>query len=179
MPFVPPNLDSTLGVLSVMITPAVLILATGSLILTTTNRLVRVVDRVRLMLPEFEKQAEIVKTDPASEQKRAMMYEQLDTYTVRTRIVQRALTRLYMALGFFLATSASLGVISLVHVEWAWIALALCIIGVGLLLSSSVLLIYESRLSLRATYAELDYIRQISQHHAPPGIRERRWRLFG
>ena len=50
-----PNLDSTLSVLSAMITPAVMILATSSLILTTTNRLVRIVDRVREMLPKFEK----------------------------------------------------------------------------------------------------------------------------
>jgi hypothetical protein len=49
-----PNLDSTLNVLTAMITPAVMILATSSLILTTTNRLVRIVDRVREMLPEFE-----------------------------------------------------------------------------------------------------------------------------
>ncbi|HVS32043.1 MAG TPA: hypothetical protein VMS98_11370 [Thermoanaerobaculia bacterium] len=39
MPFSPPSLDSTLGVLSAMITPAVMILATGSLILTTTNEI--------------------------------------------------------------------------------------------------------------------------------------------
>jgi len=49
-----PNLDSTLNVLAAMVTPAVMILATSSLILTTTNRLVRVVGRVREMLPEFE-----------------------------------------------------------------------------------------------------------------------------
>ena len=36
------SLESTLGVLSSMITPAVMILATSSLILTTTNRLVRI-----------------------------------------------------------------------------------------------------------------------------------------
>jgi len=42
-----PSLASTLGVLSAMVTPAVMILATSSLILTTTNRLVRIVDRVR------------------------------------------------------------------------------------------------------------------------------------
>ena len=37
-----PNLESTVSVLSSMITPAVMILATSSLILTTTNRLVRI-----------------------------------------------------------------------------------------------------------------------------------------
>ena len=54
MQLAPPTLDATLGALSAMITPAVMILATGSLILTTTNRLVRAIDRIRETLPDFE-----------------------------------------------------------------------------------------------------------------------------
>lgn len=50
MNFSLPTLEATLSVLTAMVTPAVMILATSSLILTTTNRLVRVVDRVREML---------------------------------------------------------------------------------------------------------------------------------
>lgn len=49
MNFSLPTLEATLSVLTAMVTPAVMILA-SSLILTTTNRLVRVVDRVREML---------------------------------------------------------------------------------------------------------------------------------
>ena len=49
MNFSLPTLEATLSVLTAMVTPAVMILATSSLILTTTNRLVRVVDRVREM----------------------------------------------------------------------------------------------------------------------------------
>jgi len=181
MQFTPPNLDSTLGVLGAMITPAVLILATGSLILTTTNRLVRVIDRVREMLPEFEKQAaEEVPSDALQIEKRAMMFEQLDKATDRARLVQRALTRLYLALGFFLTASLSLGVISLAKLEAAWIGLTLAMIGVGLLLSASVLLIFESRISLANTYSEMDYIRRISHHHAPPPLVKPAtgWRIF-
>jgi hypothetical protein len=174
MQFGAPNLETTLGVLSAMITPAVMILATGSLILTTTNRLIRVVDRVREMLPEFEKQADLDMQDERSREKRAMMFEQLDRATVRARLIQTALTRLYTALGFFLATSVALGIISLTHVRVAWPALLLGLIGVSLLLYASVLLILESRISLAATYAEMDYIRRISrEHHEPPPAR--RW----
>ncbi len=43
------DLGSTLDVLSAMITPAVLILASGSLIMTTSSRTIRVVDRIREM----------------------------------------------------------------------------------------------------------------------------------
>ena len=179
MQFTTPNFDTTINVLSAMITPAVMILATGSLILTTTNRLVRVIDRVRAMLPEFEKQAADKSLDALAEEKRSMLFEQLDRATVRARLIQKALARLYIALSVFLATSVTLGIIALTHFTAAWIALILGLIGAGLLFSASILLILESRISLAATYAEMDYIRRISHHHAPerrtPG---RWWRLM-
>jgi len=179
MQFAPPTLESAQRVLSATITPAVLILATGSLILTTTNRLVRVIDRVREMLPEFEKQAETTAADATAAKKRAMMFLQLDSATTRARLVQRALTQLYLALGIFLATSIALGVIAMAGFDQAWIPLTLGLVGVLLLFSASVLLIFESRISMKSTYAEMDYIRSISHHHAPPdAVKVRRWWYF-
>jgi hypothetical protein len=170
------TLDTTLSVLSAMITPAVMILATSSLILTTTNRLVRVIDRVREMVKDFE---EIARAERPEETKRNMMFDQLDRATVRARLIQRALTFLYLALGFFITTSVVLGVISFAHINAGWLPLVLGLVGAFLLLNASILLILESRISLAATYMELDYIRQISHVHAPPELRERpRWRIF-
>jgi hypothetical protein len=163
MQLAPPTLDATLGALSAMITPAVMILATGSLILTTTNRLVRALDRIREALPEFEKLAALDMHDDATDKKWAMMNEQIQRATARARLMQRALTRLYIALGTFLATSVALGVISFVRVNAAWVPLTLGLIGVGLLFSASVLMIIESRIALNSTYAEMDYIRSISR----------------
>jgi hypothetical protein len=182
MQFSPPNLSGTLEVFAAMITPAVLILASGSLILTTTNRLVRVVDRVRAMLPEFEELARQEPHDQKTEEKHAMLFRQLDRATERARLIQRALTRLYLGLGLFLATSAALGIITLAKLEAAWLPLTLGLMAIALLLSASVLLIIESRISLASTYEEMDYIRQLSQHHAPPTLvkkRGRRWYDFG
>ena len=130
MQFSPPNLDTTISVISAMITPAVLILATGSLILTTTNRLVRVVDRVRAMLPEFEQQAAEKSLDALQQERRDMLFRQLDRATIRARLIQKALARLYIALSVFLATSVALGVIALVG--------ALAFSGLGLLIASRV-----------------------------------------
>lgn len=181
MQFTAPTLSSTQDVFAAMITPAVLILATGSLILTTTNRLVRVIDRVREMLPEFEAFAKEGTHDEIGEQKRTMMFEQLERSTVRARLIQRALTRLYLGLGLFLATSVSLGIMTLARLDAAWIPLTLGLAATGLLFSASLLLIFESRISLSATYAEMDYIRRISHQHAPPELRERRkrWSWIG
>jgi Protein of unknown function (DUF2721) len=171
-----PSLESTLNVLSAMITPAVMILATSSLILTTTTRLVRTVDRVREMLPEFEKLAHSEQPD---ELKRTMLFDDLGRATIRARLGQQALAQLYLGLGAFLATSVALGVVTYARLDTGWIPLLLGAIGVALLLSASILLIFESRIALASAYAEMDYIRHISRHHAPPELRKaHRWRMY-
>jgi hypothetical protein len=155
------SLSSTLNVLSAMITPAVLILASGSLILTTSSRLIRAVDRVREILPMMEA---LAADDDA---KRAMLMDQLSKTTIRARMLQHALSQLYAGIGVFVATSVSIGVIALFSFQFAWIPLLLGFIGAGLLFVASVMLIVESRIAIRALYAEMDFI----THHASRGAR--------
>ena len=160
-----PTLDATLSVLSAMITPAVMILATSSLILTTTNRLVRVVDRVREMLPEFET---LARSERPDELKMAMLFDDLGRATIRARVGQQALAQLYLGLGAFLATSIALGVVSFARLEAGWMPLLFGAVGVLLLFSASILLIFESRIALASAYAEMAYIRKISSDLARP-----------
>ena len=158
------ELTTTLGVLSAMITPAVLILASGSLILTTSSRLIRAIDRVREILPMMEALA------PDAEAKRNMLIEHLSKTTRRARILQHALSQLYAAIGMFVSTSVSIGVIAMLSLKLAWLPLTLGLFGALLLFSASMMLIFESRIAIRATYAEMDYITQIaaSQRPSPP-----------
>ncbi|HEX7151283.1 MAG TPA: DUF2721 domain-containing protein [Thermoanaerobaculia bacterium] len=152
------EISSVLEVLSAMITPAVLILASGSLILTTSNRLTRVVDRVREMAKEVEELEEKVEPQPHLEEKRTLLFAQLDRSTRRSRILQKSMTRLYIALAMFVATSVAIGIVTLFGVHFAWVPLSLGFIGAGLMFSASVHLIFESRIALQTTYAEMDYI---------------------
>ena len=153
------SLTSTLSVLSAMITPAVLILASGSLCFTTSSRLIRAVDRVREILPMMEALEE------SADSKRSMLINQLSKTTLRARMLQHALSLLYSAIGMFVATSVSIGVIALLSLSIAWIPLLLGFIGAGLLFSASILLIVESRIAIRALYAEMDYISHLAAAH--------------
>jgi len=153
-----PSLTSTVNVLSTMITPAVLIMACGSLILTTSTRLIRAVDRIRELDPEIEKL--VAAGEQRTEKRRTMLYEQLDKVTTRARLLQRALSQLYGAVAFFVGTSVGLGLSTLSNLA-GWVPLASGLIGAALLLSASIILIFESRIALAATYAETDYIRSI------------------
>jgi uncharacterized protein DUF2721 len=154
-----PTLTSTVSVLSTMLTPAVLISACGSLIYTTSARLIRAIDRVRELNPEMELASST--DDDRAARKRAMLFEQLHKAATRARMLQRALTQLYSGLAFFIATSVGLGLSALSNLA-GWVPLVLGLIGSALLLSASVMLIFESRIALAATYAETDYIRSIT-----------------
>ena len=174
------ELSSALSVLSAMVTPAVLILACSSLVLATSSRLVRAVDRARAI---SERVADLAREEERTmlQEERALLNAQLGRSARRARLLTRAMTALYMALGIFVATSVSLGVVALFGLPWAWISLALGLAGVALLFYASVLLIVESRIALTAVYDEMDFVQEVGQRYAPPanlveGPGRRPWR---
>src|SRR6516162_5156963 len=102
-------LTASLAVLTAMITPAVLISASGTMILSTTTRLGTVVDRVRVLSDRLLALANNEVTCEFVEEERAMLYDQLDKLTSRSRLLQRSLTVFYLAVGVFVATSVAVG----------------------------------------------------------------------
>src|ERR1041385_6565475 len=102
-------LSSSLAVLTAMITPAVLISASGTMILSTSTRLARVTDRVRSLSDRLQNLSAGITVDDCAEERRAMLYDQLDKLTSRSRLLQRALTTFYLAVGVFVASSVAIG----------------------------------------------------------------------
>ncbi|HYO75025.1 MAG TPA: DUF2721 domain-containing protein [Thermoanaerobaculia bacterium] len=150
------DIASVLDVLSAMITPAVLILASSSLLITTSSRSIRCIDRVRERAAELEALGK--GTDEGTERQRTHLFAQLEINTRRARLLQKAMSRLYIGISFFIGTSVAIGVVSLIHVDIGWFPLMLGFFGAGLLFAASVYLIFESRLAMATTYAEMDYI---------------------
>jgi hypothetical protein len=175
------DLSSAISILSAMITPAVLILACGSLILTTSNRLTRVVDRVRELAAEVEGLATSDRDEKYITERRDLLFDLLDRSIHRAQLLQTAMTRLYLALAMFVATSVAIGVLALTNVHWAILALGLGFIGAFLMLSATVLMIIESRIGLGSTYAEMNFLWKVGQYHTPAEARQKRrsmWALF-
>jgi hypothetical protein len=152
------ELASVLPILSAMITPAVLILASGSLIMTTSTRSIRCIDRVRERAEELESLG--TATDEMSERRRQHLYGQLLINIRRARLLQKAMSRLYVGISLFIATSVAIGVAALLPYDIGWIPLLLGFFGGTLLFAASVYLIIESRLALSTTDIEMDYIKQ-------------------
>ena len=79
--------SSAIAVLTAMITPAVLISACGSMILSTSTRLGRVVDRVRQLSDKLEEMNDEQQLGEDLTQRQGVIFQQLDKLTSRARIL--------------------------------------------------------------------------------------------
>ena len=159
--------SSELTVLTAMIAPAVLISASGTLIFSTSTRLGRVVDRVRGISKQFEEMARREIKDDLEMQRLSIIFSQLDSLTSRARMLQRAMTSLYTSVGVLVATSVTIGFVSITQEGYSWIPVVLGLAGACFLFYGSILLMVEARLALASTYKEMDYLWEMGKRYAP------------
>ena len=166
---------AAIAVLTAMITPAVLISACGSMILSTSSRLGRVVDRVRSLSDKLDSMAERNEHGEAATERQKVIFEQLDKLTSRARLLQRCMVTFYLSLGMFVATSVAIGVVPFFtgNPRYNFVPVALGLAGACFLFYGSVLLIFEARLALSTIHAEMDYIWRHSKRATPAEIVER------
>ena len=149
------KLSQTMTILSSMVAPVVLILACGSLITTTSTRLTGVIERSRFLADELKS---LVKAEETEEKvtEVSLLFYLLDKATHRTKLLQRALITLYLALGVFIATSLSLGIVDVINTRRPWLPVFLSLIGASMMFYASILLIQESTLARIAINREMN-----------------------
>jgi hypothetical protein len=147
-------------ILGAMITPALLISASGTLSLSTANRLGRVVDRIRALTDMAEALPDGVAA-PDEVEKRTLIADQIGWHTLRLILLQRTIFTLYTAIGLLVGSSLTVGLSA--STQWAlgWIPVAFGLAGAGALLLAAGMLIREARLAVHGAVIELDYIRKI------------------
>lgn len=162
-------------VLAAMITPALLISATGTLVLSTSNRLSRVVDRVRVLARDAEQlvgetrglSGEPRPLDPGASDpgflfaKRTLITSQLTALAQRALLLRSALAALYTAIGFLVATSIAVGTVTSFGLRFSWPVIGLAMVGACALLWGSVLLVREGRQAIGSTLEEMQWVRQV------------------
>jgi len=161
-------MSSAVAVLTAMITPAVLISACGSMILSTSSRLGRVVDRVRVLSDKLE---ELAKKDETKE-RQSIIFAQLDKLTSRARILQRSMVCFYLAAGMFVATSVAIGLVAVIpsSPRYNYVPVIVGLGGACFLFYGSMLLIFEARLALSTIHAEMDFIWRQTMQVAPADV---------
>lgn len=170
----PKEITSVIEFLTAMITPALLISATGSLVLSTSTRLGRVVDRVR----ELEKRlSDMILVDdkstiPLYEKRLDTVVYLLDKVTTRSRILQRAMEIFYYGLGVFVLTSVTIAVVGIFKIVW-WLPVAVGVIGILLLFYGSLLMVKETRMATLTINAEMDFTWSLAKTVAPKEIIKR------
>lgn len=163
------SLSSALAVLTAMITPALLISATGTFILSTSNRLGRCVDRMRGITSILEEDREATTSHHLSEERKSFLMSQIDVMTQRARILARVLNLLYFASGIFMATSVAIALASVAMENWSWLPLVLGISGAVCQFMASILLIKEARLSQTNLEGEVKYVERLARRELSPG----------
>ncbi|WP_422927421.1 DUF2721 domain-containing protein [Singulisphaera sp. PoT] len=147
--------------LSAMITPAIFLTANGSLIISTSNRMSRVVDRIRA-LNELGDKIDRNRGDydyPAD--RLNQVHRELDRLVWRSDRIRFALTALYLAFGAFAGTSLTLAVDVWTENRLVAVPTLLAIVGVGLMLVACANLVREAFQALWGNRLEIDFYRDL------------------
>jgi len=167
----PTALNSTLEFLIAIATPAFLISAVASLVLSTSTRLGRVVDRVRHL---EDRLSDIIYTEnkddiPLYDKRVEVIVDLLDKVTSRSRILQRALATFYYGLGFFILTSVVIAVVGLFNI-YRWLPIPVGIVGIMFVFYGSILMLRETRMATATINAEMDFTWELAREIAPKEI---------
>jgi hypothetical protein len=152
---------TTYNALSAMITPAIFLTANASLIISTSNRVSRVVDRIRLlndMADKIDRGSDQLDFAP---QRLAHVEDQLRRLEFRSDRLRFALTALYLAFTSFVGTSLALAIDAALQNLLLVVPTGLAVVGVSLLLFASVNLVLEAREALRSNRMEIRFFHEL------------------
>ena len=131
-----------LAMIAAMITPALLILASASLVASALMRMARVVDRARILAASAH--------DGTWDKLGAtpdMLRDSLTRHARRARYVEQSIALLYGAVVVFVATCLAIALDRAVNQSLPWLPISLAILGTLLLLGGGTFMVAESRLS--------------------------------
>jgi Protein of unknown function (DUF2721) len=157
-----PISPTSYNALSAMITPAIFLTANASLIISTSNRVSRVVDRIRILNDMADKIDRGVDQLDFAALRLAHAQDQMRRLEFRSDRLRYALTALYLAFTAFVGTSLALAVDALLQNWLIALPTGLAVVGVSLLLFASLNLVFEAREALRSNRHEIRFYHELS-----------------
>jgi len=144
-----------------MIAPALFLTATASLLISTSSRIGRIVDRIRALVILCES-GQLEQLDFV-EHRRKHAVDSLRHLQWRSNRAAVAVTMLYLAFSAFAATSMMIALDSLTGHSLDALPVICAVAGVGLLLVACVNLVLEARSSLRGNDREVSFFWQLER----------------
>jgi len=161
--------------LSAMITPAIFLTANGSLIISTSNRMSRIVDRIRVLNDLADRIGRGGSDHDFPGERLLNVNEELDRLVWRGNRIRYALVALYLAFGSFVGTSLTLAMdVWTGRHSLIFLPTLLAILGVFLMLTACVNLVTEALEALRGNRRELLFYRSLQAKRSSQfsGVRE-------
>jgi len=153
---------TAISVIAAMITPALLIVASASLVASALVRMARIVDRVRVLAASMQEGSrERAAASPD------MVRSWLNRHEARARYVESSIALLYAAIVAFTATCLSIALDRAAGGAVAWLPVLLAIAGTLLLLAGGASLVAESRFSWEQIRDEIRQARTRLEEGAP------------
>jgi hypothetical protein len=151
-----------ISLISAMITPVFLIVASGTLVNATLQRMTRVTDRARALI-------DLVAADHKEnehEQERIHV-RWLMTYRSRSNWVERALISYYVAISSFIASSLAIAFDRFMHDAAPWLAVYLVVGGALMLFAGTMCLLVETTIAAGTLRDEIAHADELISHNEP------------
>lgn len=142
--------SAAVATIAAMITPALLLLGSASLVASALMRMARVVDRARI-LAAIANEGSLEKIGVSADQLRSW----LESHARRALYAERSITLLYAAIVVFISTCLSIAVDRFVGGSLSELPVMLAMAGTSLLLVGGAYMVAESRLSGEQIGAEI------------------------
>lgn len=142
------NLDT--AIFTSIVTLAILMSACGSLIISTSNRLMRVTDICRGLCQRAK--SEVNKNELTQ------IFHQLESLGPRIKLLEIALTMFYVSISSFALTTLFLTLDQVLPQDLGRLTLGSGIIGVLILPVASILLVIERQFTMKSIWQEIEYV---------------------
>lgn len=142
--------SNSVAIIAAMVTPALFILGSASLVASALVRMARVVDRIRV-LTTLAYDADLYKHAVTAEQLRSS----LERHRIRAHYTERSICLLYAAIVIFIATCLSIVIDRISGESISWLPEMLAIAGTLFLLAGASYMVLESKLSGRQIAEEI------------------------
>ena len=149
------------SILSMMIAPALFMTASGSLILSSNNRLSRIVDRIRVLIGLLDQLTHKDSAHDFPELRLQFYQEELRNLERRGHRIRTATSLLYFAFGMFVAASLAIGLDLFMAFRVPTVPTGLALAGVGSLFWASMNLFREARTAVRTVTLEIEFLQSL------------------
>jgi hypothetical protein len=133
-------------VIGAMITPALFILASASLVASALARLGRVVDRSRVLIANL---------DAVSPADAALLRSSLDNHQRRAIYAERSVSLFFLAVLIFVFDCLAIGLDHFAADRLTWLPVSLTIVGLAVIIGGAAYMVAESGLGARQIVAEI------------------------